>query len=1167
MPTDNSSLLNVTVTATLMEDYVPGVPLTAPAYPLERLIAFAASDGSIQILNLGRTDDAKVWRVFRAPDSVTGWSADSMGMGRSLVVNTGGVPRGVILENRRLLMYRGEGLQEATVNLAGSITGVGEPLPNGPRGTIPLVTGPQASGTRYIPEMLAQTDPSAARFILRDVSSGQWQNVEGSPFSAPDPGNNNPLASPKVFPLLTESTDSYAFVSLDKANTKVIATLLALDPSSGNFTAVETSDLGHTDYGCAYVQQSAPGKADVVIFNQSGMTKLSGSYDPNVPKSISWVADPAAVFPEDFQMPKFPDGCTFKLDGFSNPDIEAIEVFLSVVSPGTDAPMACEIWTTAWTSSEGWRKPALLDRGCTVIAALPAARNALVVYRHPTADFEIWQRNEAGDFDQDPIDMPGDEGLQKIACYRVGISLAQGDEPLMESLGCTASEAFRGIVNGDYSIIPHGQPLPVAADVTGMIWVTVPMQQRLGLPSLYLSSTRFAGQRLELRLNDRIEEYMKTVKSDDLSQAADPSDGQKLLADAADAGEAAEAINNLMKAAPAPAPKAAAPQNVSVTANCNVQWLDMSAPRPAPVRAAALPSWRLESESGKPRLTMLTPQEAQARMAQLNAAHRLVPMGLGIPFVDDAIDAIGGLARDIYEGVVSVGRKAAELVVDGINITVHLVIDGLDYVYNGILDTIDRVMDALSFVLDHFGFIIGKAVRWLLKQLGFLFDWEKILEIRNAFKKTFTDGLGPALTRLGDPAVTLGSLKTRLDTVHNDVRTGLAGLRSSPQDKDTMGKYASRSSPLTSYFSVLGGASVLPEATWLLDKLRGALPKFKGPLADLDIPGFDGMQLAIQAATVATSLAPTTGDLVTLADSWIRDGDLFRASTFDPFIDIAQRHLDQFFQALGALIDQGAAGLHAVWSNPQQITAWLDSPLQIPFFRGFYEGLTDNEPSMLDIVCLAAAIMSYTAGRLPIPVTAAAGPLGVRTLAASATTIDLDKVEEAGHWFMVASIFTTFASATAAAMNPAGSKYSHLFTGFDICATAGFLITHMIEHNELWEDVSAGVALAAGLVLLAVKWDKRGDLARCISPVLCIYHMVHWIVSAAQNRPNEALGMGIGMVQNAINMGMEAYKRDKNGNLPLDPQRAAIYGMVQCFLTEARELVYLKQPLTGAAQA
>jgi hypothetical protein len=72
-------------------------------------------------------------------------------------------------------------------------------------------------------------------------------------------------------------------------------------------------------------------------------------------------------------------------------------------------------------------------------------------------------------------------------------------------------------------------------------------------------------------------------------------------------------------------------------------------------------------------------------------------------------------------------------VVDGIRAAATLVSMDLP-VSNGVLDTIERVMDAITFVMNAAGMLLGATLGWLLKLLGFLFDWYAIKEQRDRLR-------------------------------------------------------------------------------------------------------------------------------------------------------------------------------------------------------------------------------------------------------------------------------------------------------------------------------------------------------------------------------------------------------------------------------------------------
>ena len=292
-----------------------------------------------------------------------------------------------------------------------------------------------------------------------------------------------------------------------------------------------------------------------------------------------------------------------------------------------------------------------------------------------------------------------------------------------------------------------------------------------------------------------------------------------------------------------------------------------------------------------------------------------------------------------------------KIIVDGAKVALSLVIDGVTYVFNVVVDTIERAMDVVVFVLDAVGAEVGTAVGWLLSQLGFLFDWSGLKAKRDELKAMFRTGLRGLAAAFPDPAVTAQSFVADIGSAKAQFDAWLAQYRSSPGSRQTIGAQTSVSS--NAILKLMSGpTSGSAEITWLIEKAQDALPRWRGGMASPNIPGLGTAGAGLIAAVTAASgsLTPGVDDAATLFQSWILDQNLFTGSTFDPVLTIFQNHVDQLLDAAGNVVTAGGSVLHLLWSNPDAIADWLDAEISVPYFSGFYRGLTGNPLSFLDLV-------------------------------------------------------------------------------------------------------------------------------------------------------------------------------------------------------------------------
>src|SRR6185437_2330152 len=91
-------------------------------------------------------------------------------------------------------------------------------------------------------------------------------------------------------------------------------------------------------------------------------------------------------------------------------------------------------------------------------------------------------------------------------------------------------------------------------------------------------------------------------------------------------------------------------------------------------------------------------------------------------------------------------------------------------------------------------------------------------------------------------------------------------------------------------------------------------------------------------------------------ESWVDSFTSFDSANIDPILDAIDKNSLALFNDVNGMVADVGAIFQAIWEKPELIVTWLDEPITIPFFSAFYEGLLDNDFSILDFIALAAAL-------------------------------------------------------------------------------------------------------------------------------------------------------------------------------------------------------------------
>lgn len=991
---DEPRSYGVTITSEFMEDYTAGTPWV-PAMKIE--IPYVSKDGTAQIFSFsgawsGGSGDATLDRILPDPDpekhpdqtTLTGWAVQRTVMPPEPFGGAIFAPQAIIVPGTpdRLLIYRRYSLLIASLADDGV---VGRFIVVGKNASLALVTGQLPPSSLYVLEngILDNRNSAEQNFngpVLRDLTTLKAIPIDSKNF----PTMTETFKFRRLYPLKGVAAGIYRCVVQDESNVVLYLTL-ALDSSDAAkpvFRVHENLILGASSNGCVAVHEPLAGICQVTYFDFPGLRQIEIRYQTSAPYLLGQSLPAGKMYsptPDDGPgqlAPSYPAGTTLETRSLWNGDTNSPETFVLIKRPDDQLT---ELWSLSRLPNGRWEPLSLVDKGLRDVAIFDAKEVTLLISK-PRTGFEIWVRNKAGDWVAEHVRVQDEGGkMREVAGYRVGITMqADGLPAGGEQIGVTASVSTSAVIQQTHCALGIHRPFQAETDSTGTLWVTVLLEDRISFPSLIINSPRFEHQ-LVMDLNHKIENFMTEVTPEKIMAARDPrrctdlspdgctgdeigkglttGDEKPHPTDLEKAKKSADLIQRTMSAAPKSALLERSVESVvALRSDLPAAWIpshmDATTLR-TPGAAHLAPAWIMTRRDGVPHIELVSHQEAAAHMARMTANHPPYSMGF-FDFVTDAIDAIGNLAKSVYETVCDV----VEAVADGLKIAITFVVDNFRFVYEAVMETIEQVMDAIEFFLDYAGMALGMAVGWLLEQLGFLFDWKAIKARRDKFRTMIRDNAKKSLNSVyKDPRVSVVTLRKTITSAKAEIHTALDQFRSSPSDKRTIASDM-KDEPDGPDASFVNGAAILPHVSWLLDKLQPSIVRIRGGMNQLNVANFGALvtDLATKLGALTLSLGPTSSDVMALVNSWVLHGDLFSSSVFDPVIDLIEAHIDAFLDALIGVLQAGANLLGAFWDSPEKIVDWLDSPIQIPFFSGFYRGLMGNPLSFFDVSCLLAAI-------------------------------------------------------------------------------------------------------------------------------------------------------------------------------------------------------------------
>ena len=295
--------------------------------------------------------------------------------------------------------------------------------------------------------------------------------------------------------------------------------------------------------------------------------------------------------------------------------------------------------------------------------------------------------------------------------------------------------------------------------------------------------------------------------------------------------------------------------------------------------------------------------------------------------------SVGDLFRSIlntaWKGIKSFVIK----VVDGIH---QVVVQFENTIYKAVLDCVAAVTHAVEWVFNQ----VKVFIEDVKKRLGFIFSWKDIVRTHKVIKNVVTTYAKHSIARIDD-------LKTGLASTFHDLENKLNACAGLPMQTQTMGQLSdstksdnkSVDDPQTHYIhdkaeDHLGEAHPLSKAVDAKpSEQKGLLAKF------IDFAGKEKDAIVNVIEEVKTQIIESFSTL-TLTDSIKRIAAIVGKLALETAKNVVDVTLDLVKEISTAVIDA------------------LNEPINIPILSNLYHNIADEELSILDLICLAAAVPS-----------------------------------------------------------------------------------------------------------------------------------------------------------------------------------------------------------------
>jgi len=724
--------------------------------------------------------------------------------------------------------------------------------------------------------------------------------------------------------------------------------------------------------------------------------------------------------------------------------------------------------------------------------------------------------------------------------YRAGFLATDANNQGVSGI-CVSIEASintMATIGGLRYYIGPGRTINAETDGTGAVWVTMKVNPTgLQAPSLTFRSASFAGGEVVVLPDADVQAHLHTVTADQLINGTG-TDGLPVLpvdkqSGAADMAQTLNSIGGLCAALyqqesariPGLTLRPSMKTSEKGFAAAQLRWAtDVGARQPLVAPAVGGPSWEFSVASGKPTFRHLTATDIE-RFKTLPCARN----------TQEVRDLFGIDWGDVWDSVSRGLSSVVSVAVHVATAVVTLVINGVTMVISTILEAAAAAFSLVIGVFNAVGTMLGTVVGWLIKEIGFLFGWGDILKRRDQYKSLVMDTAQGLPAKLPYTSNFIGGIQSFLTDFKKDVN-GYAGMVSGEDNKSFGGSLST-----SSISDALG--EVMSPVSWVLEKLQSAMSVSLGGLSALSIPALAAPLQDLEKAGEGVALPALVGSMMSGVAGTLLSGGAALASgqpsqLLAPFVDAADSLIDVAAGALGAL-DESAK---ALWT-PSSMTGlfeYLDQSVDLGFLSGFYKGLTENDLSMLDAICLIAAIFGEDA-RFALPENASRGEV-TKTLVETMLFVGIGTR-------MISSAFAVLADAPKTAAT--------FFDGLDaaLALVVSILMLELADVMDPWFIAAVLYMLFTALTLASKCIKQEGLAVGCAGitaltsvPVIIYMFVSHQDLMASLYTTFDAVAI---MLSVAL-----AMMSEEGEKLPGYPYSAIAYAAVQTSLATVCAVTY-----------
>ncbi|KAF4963459.1 hypothetical protein FSARC_8556 [Fusarium sarcochroum] len=587
------------------------------------------------------------------------------------------------------------------------------------------------------------------------------------------------------------------------------------------------------------------------------------------------------------------------------------------------------------TTASAWSTPVPFSTNINQFAfSLEAASMNIVLFTYSSGqDIAQFTQQSSGEWVQRNILMPPSEMSKYVEftsfTTRIAVQDDYGSSIPFQAINITSEVPVSVCINDIYHVLDPAVPVSAETDCGGSVTV---IQETKSLGGVKLTATVAGTNPVSSTVDPliNVSAKLQSVQTgDDLANITIPADdgSQKPLISGSVGSDtldsSAQALKQLMQA------KAG---------------IDTKSQPNAAVNRARSPA---DSPSST---TVLANGQSNPPDAGANTAPAPSPMNSSISAADLLEKSIKIAAEDFFHFLKLVTQAIPEFLVHFANETWHFIAMIGDSVYHAVLDTVAAVANAVEFVFHKLEVAFEDLVRWL----GFIFSWDDIKRSHTVMKYT----LKAQMQHFID---SIDIASANITTFFNDTENLLnewAGVTDPGESVGTQQKQAGQ---------VQGSDS--PQAHWALFHTQNGT-------SAAQVTG------AEQPMSDLTSVEKVLADLDSLVTDQIDDIKTviaqIKTEIVDRFHELTPIEIIKKILAIaGDLILKTAKDVLVTVLDVfklvvQEAFNMLDSPLDIPVLSQVYKIITGDTLTIIDLVCLVAAIpgtiiYKMACGKAPFP--------------------------------------------------------------------------------------------------------------------------------------------------------------------------------------------------------